>query len=313
LPNQKQERSDAVFDEIKNLVTESRNPDSEDIDTRSIAGILQIINDQDKTVAEAVARELPYIEKAVELVVEAFKNGGRLFYIGAGTSGRLGILDAVECPPTFGTDPEMVQCVIAGGTDAIIHAKEGSEDQAEQAIADLLQVGITGKDVACGIAASQRTPYVMAAIAKARDIGARTIYLSCNPRDEFDLAVDVAICPVVGPEVVMGSTRMKAGTATKLVLNMISTTAMICLGKVYGNMMVDLQMNSRKLEERSKRTVMMITGVGYKAASDTLREAGGHVKTALVMILASVPAAEAARRLEINEGFVRKAIQMSQK
>jgi len=312
LPNRRQPPND-VFEELKGLVTESRNPVSEDIDTKSVRDILQIINDQDKTVADAVAKELPYIAKAVELVVEAFKGAGRLFYIGAGTSGRLGVLDAVECPPTFGTDPDMVQCIIAGGNDAIIQAKEGSEDQAGQAAEDLLKHGLTDKDVACGIAASQRTPYVLAAIAKAREIGARTIYLSCNPRTEFDQAVDVAICPVVGPEVVMGSTRMKAGTATKLVLNMISTTAMICLGKVYGNMMVDLQMNSRKLEERSKKTVMMVTGVDYDTASTYLQQAGGHVKTALVMILAGVSPVEAAQRLETSAGFVRKAIQMNQK
>ena len=312
MPNRRQPPND-VFEELKGLVTESRNPVSEDIDTKSVRDILQIINDQDKTVADAVAKELPYIAKAVELVVEAFKGAGRLFYIGAGTSGRLGVLDAVECPPTFGTDPDMVQCIIAGGNDAIIQAKEGSEDQAGQAAEDLLKHGLTDKDVACGIAASQRTPYVLAAIAKAREIGARTIYLSCNPRTEFDQAVDVAICPVVGPEVVMGSTRMKAGTATKLVLNMISTTAMICLGKVYGNMMVDLQMNSRKLEERSKKTVMMVTGVDYDTASTYLQQAGGHVKTALVMILAGVSPVEAAQRLETSAGFVRKAIQMNQK
>lgn len=302
---------DSVFDEIKNLVTEARNPASEDIDSKSTEEILRIINGEDHTIPPIIEKEIPYIAKAVDILVDAFKKGGRLFYIGAGTSGRLGVLDAAECPPTFGTNPEMIQGIIAGGERALVRAQEGSEDLAEKGASDLMDRGFTQKDVACGIAASYRTPYVLGAVKNARQIGAKTIYVTCNPRNEIKVDVDVAICPVVGPEVVMGSTRMKAGTATKLVLNMLTTTSMIRLGKVYGNMMVDLQMNSRKLEERSKRTVMMITGVDYEQAVDVLRKAGGHVKTALVMILANVDANEARQRLEAGDGFVRNAIEMS--
>jgi N-acetylmuramic acid 6-phosphate etherase len=300
---------DRVFEEIKNLVTEARNPASENIDGMTTEEILKLINREDATIPGIVEREIPYIAEAVELLVETFKNGGRLFYIGAGTSGRLGVLDAAECPPTFGTDPDMIQGIIAGGEKALVVAQEGSEDRAKQGAEDLIKRGFTQDDVACGIAASYRTPYVLSAIKKAKEIGSKTIYVTCNPRENLRLDVDIAICPVVGPEVVMGSTRMKAGTATKLVLNMLTTTSMIRLGKVYGNMMVDLQMNSRKLEERSKRTVMMVTGVDYHEASLMLDEAGGHVKTALVMILSNVNADEARKRLALCDGFVRRAIE----
>jgi N-acetylmuramic acid 6-phosphate etherase len=299
---------DGVFDEIKKLITEARNPASEDIDNKSTEEILRIINGEDFTIPAIVEKEIPYIARAVDILVDAFKKGGRLFYIGAGTSGRLGVLDAAECPPTFGTNPGMVQGIIAGGEIALVRSQEGSEDQVEKGAADLMGRGFSPNDVACGIAASFRTPYVLSAIKKAREIGAKTIYVTCNPRTDIKLDVDVAICPVVGPEVVMGSTRMKAGTATKLVLNMLTTTSMIRLGKVYGNMMVDLQMTSRKLEERSKRTVMMVTGVDYKEASHVLNKAGGHVKTALVMILTNVDAHKARKRLSASDGFVRGAI-----
>jgi N-acetylmuramic acid 6-phosphate etherase len=297
-----------VFDEIKDLITEASNPASADIDSKSTEEILRLINSEDKQVAVAVESEIPYIAQAVEIIVTAFKNGGRLFYIGAGTSGRLGVLDAAECPPTFGTDPNLIQGIIAGGAEALVKAQEGSEDRPADGERDLLARGFGEKDVACGIAASRRTPYVIAAMKKAHELRAKTIFVTCNPRSELSLEVDVTICPVVGPEVVMGSTRMKAATATKLVLNMLTTTAMIRLGKVYGNMMVDLQMNSRKLEERSKRTVMMVTGIDYEQASTTVQQAGGHVKTALVMILANVDVNEARRRLQVSDGFVRRAI-----
>ena len=297
-----------LFEELEGLVTEARNPATSDIDSKSTEEILRLINQEDKKVPFIVEKEIPYIAQAVDIIVEAFKNGGRLFYIGAGTSGRLGVLDAAECPPTFGTPPEMVQGVIAGGYEALVRAQEGAEDQGEQGAKDLQARGFNKKDVACGIAASRRTPYVIGAIRWARQIGAKTIYIACNPRSELKLPVDVAICPVVGPEVIMGSTRMKAGTAQKLILNMLTTTAMIRLGKVYGNLMVDLQMTSRKLEERSKRIVMMVTGVDYKTAEKVLQQAGGHVKTALVMILAQVDAHQARERLERSGGFVREAV-----
>lgn len=298
-----------LFEELKNLITEKRNPDTLDIDSKSIEEILRIINNEDKKVAFAVEKEIPYIEQAVEIIVDAFKNGGRLIYIGAGTSGRLGVLDASECPPTFGTDPEMVQGIIAGGREALIRAQEGAEDRKEQGAIDLMNLNFTQKDVACGIAASRRTPYVVGAIEKAHEIGAKTIYITCTHRKDMNLDVDVAICPVVGPEVIMGSTRMKSGTAQKIVLNMLTTTSMIRLGKVYGNMMVDLQMTSKKLEERSKRTVMIVTGIDYETAEKVLIDAHGHVKTALVMILKGVDREEAQRRLKLTNGFVRGAIE----
>lgn len=301
----------SIFEQLKNLVTEARNPNSENIDSKNIDEILRIINAEDKTVPAIVEKEIPYIAQAVEMLVSTFKRSGRLFYIGAGTSGRLGVLDAAECPPTFGTPPEMIQGIIAGGEKALVSAQEGIEDQYEQGALDLVDRTFSAKDIACGIAASYRTPYVLGALAKAKEIGAKTIFITCNPRPEVKAKtdVDVLICPVVGPEVVMGSTRMKAGTATKLVLNMLTTAAMIRLGKVYGNMMVDLKMNSRKLEERSKRTVMMVTGVEYEEAANVLKQAGGHVKTALVMILANVDANEASKRLQESDGFVRGAIE----
>jgi len=297
-----------IFDEIKDLITESRNPATMEIDAKSTTDILQLINNEDRKIAYIVAAELPYIVQAVELLVAAFKSGGKLFYVGAGTSGRLGVLDASECPPTYGTDPEMIQGIIAGGYKALVRSQEGVEDVFEQGAQDLLDHGFSAKDVVCGIAASRRTPYVIGALTRAREMGGKTIYLTCNPRAEITISVDVAICPVVGPEVVMGSTRMKAGTATKLVLNMLTTTAMIRLGKVYENMLVDLQMTSKKLEERSKRTVMHVTGLSYEEASRVLEQAGGHVKTALMMILAGVTPDEARRKLAQAGGFVRQAL-----
>jgi len=297
-----------LFDEIKNLSTEKRNPRTKEIDKKSIPDVLQLINNEDKQVPLAVAKEIPYISQAVELVVQTFKRGGRLFYIGAGTSGRLGVLDASECPPTFGVSPEMVQGIIAGGLPALVKAQEGAEDRKEDGGRDLLQHGFTPNDIACGLAASMRTPYVIGAIEQAKQIGAKTLFVTCTPREKLKVQVDVAICPVVGPEVVMGSTRMKSGTAQKLILNMITTTAMIRLGKVYENMMVDLQATNKKLEERSKRTVMIVTGVDYEIAERFLKEAEGHVKTAIVMILANVDRKEALQRLAKSDGFVRGAL-----
>ena len=299
-----------LFEELKSLATEQSNPRSLQIDTAPVREILEIINTEDHRVPIAVREEIPYIEQAVDLVVEAFKVGGRLFYVGAGTSGRLGILDASECPPTFGVPYDMVQGLIAGGKEAVFRAQEGAEDLEENGVRDVEKAGITAKDVVCGIAASRRTPYVVGAIKHARKLGCKTLFVTCNPRSEFNLDVDVAICPVVGPEVIMGSTRMKSGTAQKLVLNMITTASMIRLGKVYRNMMVDLQMTNKKLVERSKRIVMTVTGVDYAEASRVLELAGGHVKTALVMILAGVDAAVARERLEAAGGFVRPAISM---
>jgi N-acetylmuramic acid 6-phosphate etherase len=279
-----------------------------ELDKLDTEGILRLINAEDKLVPLAVEREIPYIAQAVELIVASFKKGGRLLYFGAGTSGRLGVVDASECPPTFGTEPSQVVGVMAGGQAAMFRSQEGAEDNEAQARNDVDAHGVSASDTVCGIAASRRTPYVVAAVGRARELGARTIYVTTNPRSEFNLAVDVAICPEVGPEVLMGSTRMKSGTAQKLVLNMLTTATMVKLGKVYENMMVDLQLTNNKLVERSKRIIMMATGVDYQAASEYLQKAGGHVKTAMVMIAAGVPADEARKRIVKADGFVRGAM-----
>jgi N-acetylmuramic acid 6-phosphate etherase len=301
----------ALFRELQTLTTEQRNPRSMQIDAASTEEILRIINEEDARVAPAVRDELSYIAEAVDTVVDAFRQGGRLIYAGAGTSGRLGVLDAAECPPTFGTSPEMVQGLIAGGEAAMFRAQEGAEDHEAYGAEAIDGVGARPPDVVCGIAASRRTPYVVGAVKRAKALGCKTLYVTCNPREAFDLHehVDTAICVAVGPEVIMGSTRMKSGTAQKLVLNMITTAAMVRLGKVYENMMVDLQMTNEKLKERSKRIVMTVTGVDYEVAARTLSAAGGHVKTALVMLLAGVDSEAARARLEAADGFVRGAIE----
>ena len=288
-----------------------------DIDFRSVEEILVLINNEDKRVALAVETQLPYIAKAVELVVETLRNEGRLLYIGAGTSGRLGILDAVECPPTFGTDPKMIQGLIAGGEKAMFRAQEGAEDYEKNGARDIDKKNIRKNDVVCGIAASLRTPYVIGAVKRAKQLGAHTIYVTTNPRSSFSLpefsgltsAIDIAICPEVGPEIIMGSTRMKSGTAQKLVLNMITTAAMVRLGKVYENMMIDLQMTNQKLRERAKRIVMIVTGISYDEATEALMKSSFQVKTAIVMIKASVPPEEARLRLKKSVGLVRAAIE----
>ena len=305
-----------LFYQLAKLDTERRNASSFRIDSAPIRQILSIINKEDQKVAKAVTKEIPSIAKAVEMVVKSFRQGGRLIYVGAGTSGRVGVLDAVECPPTYGTSPHMVQAIIAGGKEAVFRSQEGSEDRVDEGARAVKKLKVSNKDVVCGIAASIRTPFVMSAILQAKKMGAKTIYFTTNPRSILRLreflplrkALDVAICPFVGPEVITGSTRMKSGTAQKLVLNMISTAAMIRLGKVYENMMIDLKMNSRKLEERAKRVLMIATGVDYETATEMLERANGHVKTAIVMIKAKVSAREARVRLGNASGFVRAAI-----
>ncbi|HEY9167146.1 MAG TPA: N-acetylmuramic acid 6-phosphate etherase [Candidatus Kryptonia bacterium] len=298
-----------LFDKLISLTTESRNPASTDIDSLDTLGILKVINNEDKKIAFAVNLELPYIARAVDIVVVAMRSGGRLIYVGAGTSGRIGVQDAAECPPTFGTDPGLIRGLIAGGKRAVFRSQEGAEDSESDGANDVVAISVTDKDVVCGIAASRRTPYVVGAVKKAREVGAKTIFVTTNPRSQFDLDVDVAICPEVGPEVIMGSTRMKSGTAQKMVLNMLTTASMVKLGKVYENMMVDLQMTNEKLHERSKRTLMTIANTDYNTASKILKLAGGHVKTAVVMMCANVNAAEAKKRLAKSDGFVRKAIE----
>jgi N-acetylmuramic acid 6-phosphate etherase len=311
------EQAKKLFEQLHQLSTEQRNPRSMDIDARSINEILRIINDEDKTIAAAIEKEIPFIASAVELVVASFNNGGRLIYVGAGTSGRIGVVDASECPPTYGVPFEMVQGIIAGGDSAMFRAVEGAEDSQEKGAHAIDGKHVGPHDVVCGIAASLRTPFVIGAVVHAKGCGARTLFVTTNPRKNFDLpeykalaeAVDVKICVEVGPEVIMGSTRMKSGTAQKLVLNMITTTAMIRLGKVYENMMIDLQMTNKKLVERAKRVVMTITGVSYEEADRYLKEAKGHVKTALVMIKTNVSYDEATTRLHYAQGFVRSAIE----
>jgi N-acetylmuramic acid 6-phosphate etherase len=303
--------SKKLFSEISQLSTEQRNLRSMDIDTRSTLEVLKIINEEDKTVPFAVEKEIPYIGKAVDLIVKSIKNGGRLFYFGAGTSGRLGVVDASECPPTFGTPYGLISGYIAGGKEAMFRAQEGAEDYEENGAEDIVNAKVNSRDVVCGIAASRRTPYVVGAIKKAKELGAVTLFITTNPREQFNLKeVDIAICPYVGPEVIMGSTRMKSGTAQKLVLNMLTTAAMIRLGKVYENMMIDLQMTNKKLIERSKRIIMTITGISYEKATEYLKKAEGHVKTALVMIMSNVDVKEAKERLIKADGFVRKAIEL---
>ncbi|HNR67717.1 MAG TPA: N-acetylmuramic acid 6-phosphate etherase [bacterium] len=302
--------SKEIFDQLETIDTEQRNQATCNIDRESTHNILLMMNNEDLRVAVAVRDEIPYIERAVEILLGAFRAGGRLIYVGAGTSGRLGVLDASECPPTFGVDPEMVQGLIAGGQKALVRAQEGAEDLYEQGAEDLMAKEVTPRDVVCGIAASRRTPYVVGAIEQARIVGCKTLYITCTQRQKMNIEVDVAICPFTGPEVLMGSTRLKAGTATKLVLNMLTTTAMIRLGKVYENMMVDLQMTSKKLEERSKRTLIHVfPGLSYDEADKLLREAAGHVKTAIVMRLTSCDRTTAHERLRKNDGFIYRAVQ----
>lgn len=297
-----------IFEEVSGLTTEQRNPRTMDLDQLDTRSLLERINAEDRLVAEIVAGEIPWIEQAVELVVAAFQQGGRLIYAGAGTSGRLGVLDAAECPPTFGTPSSMVQAVIAGGLPALTGAVEGAEDRGEEAVAALADLNVGPNDVVLAIAASRRTPYALAALEEGCRRGARTVFLTTNPRDSLTVEVDVAICPVVGPEAVMGSTRMKSGTAQKLVLNMITTASMIRMGKVYENMMVDLMATSRKLVERSRRTVMIVTGLDYEAASRAIEAADGHVKTAIVMTRVGVDRDEARRRLQAAGGQMRTAL-----
>ncbi|WP_428908863.1 N-acetylmuramic acid 6-phosphate etherase [Niallia sp. Krafla_26] len=291
---------------LEKLTTELRNPNSTDLDTKSINEILNVMNNEDKSVPLAVEQEIQQIESAVKYAIDSFLQGGRLIYIGAGTSGRLGILDASECPPTFGVDPKMVQGIMAGGLKAITDAVEGAEDDELQGGNDLKSISLTDKDTVVGIAASGRTPYVIGALRYAKSIGAKTVSLSNNKHSVIGEIADVAIEVVTGAEVVTGSTRLKAGTAQKLVLNMISTTSMIGMGKVYENLMVDVQPTNEKLVERSKKIIMEATGVHYEAASDYFEKANRKVKVAIVMILMNCDYEKAIERLEKSNGFIRK-------
>ncbi|MFB5195104.1 N-acetylmuramic acid 6-phosphate etherase [Neobacillus sp. KR4-4] len=298
-----------MTENLELLTTESRNEQSMQIDTASPSDILRIMNEQDQLIALAVKDVLPDIEAAVQFVVESFKNGGRLIYCGAGTSGRLGVLDAVECPPTFSTDPEMVQGLIAGGERAFLKAVEGAEDQPEFGVNDLKEIGLTKDDTVIGIAASGRTPYVIGALRYARSIGAKTVALSCNRNAAISQEADQAIEVIVGPEVLTGSTRLKSGTAHKMILNMISTSSMILLGKAYENLMVDVHVSNQKLKERAIGIIRKITGVSYEQASETLEASNLQVKTAIVMIKTNTSKQKAEQLLIEANGYVKKAIQ----
>ncbi|WP_368939600.1 N-acetylmuramic acid 6-phosphate etherase [Proteus mirabilis] len=294
--------------DLSNLVTESRNHHSEHIDTLSTLEMLKVINNEDKKVPFAVEAALPHIAQLVDKVVTAFSQGGRLIYCGAGTSGRLGILDASECPPTYGTPHDMVIGLIAGGHKAILQAVENAEDNVQLGAEDLRQLNFNVKDVLVGIAASGRTPYVIGALDYARSLGAVTGAISCNPDSPIAQRADIAITPIVGPEVVTGSSRMKAGTAQKLVLNMITTGAMIKMGKVFGNLMVDVEATNAKLIERQIRIVMQATECDRATAEQALAQCQRHCKTAILMILAGVDAQQATQLLAQNKGFIRQAL-----
>jgi N-acetylmuramic acid 6-phosphate etherase len=293
---------------LAGLTTEGRNPGSASLDTLSTVELLTLINNEDRTVPAAVAAALPEIARAVELIVAAFKAGGRLIYVGAGTSGRLGVLDASEAPPTFGVDAGLIQAVIAGGKEAVFQAVENCEDDRERGGAELAAVQVGAKDVVVGIAASGRTPYVSGALLAARRAGAKTIALVCNEDSDLGKLADLCITVVVGPEVLTGSTRMKAGTAQKLVLNMLSTGAMIKMGKVYQNLMVDLQPSNLKLVERAIGIITTITGVDSGAARRLLQESGYDVKSAIVMAEGNLSTSEATALLDSCQGWVREAI-----
>lgn len=293
------------------MITESRNPQSEQIDNISTLDMLNIINSEDKKVAIAVEKELKHIAEAVDAISQAFMQGGRLIYSGAGTSGRLGILDASECPPTYGTKAEMVVGLIAGGHDAIFKAVENAEDNSQLGCDDLKAIGFNQHDILVGIAASGRTPYVIGGIEYANQLGAVTVSVSCNSNSPIAKLAKIAITPVVGPEVVTGSSRMKAGTAQKLVLNMLTTGSMIKIGKVYGNLMVDVEATNKKLIERQVNIVMQATSCSRDEAEQALSECKRHCKTAIVMILANLSADEATSLLAKNNGFIRAAIKSS--
>jgi N-acetylmuramic acid 6-phosphate etherase len=266
---------------LENLLTEQPNPASAHIDTLSTEEMLRVINAEDRKVAEAVEREIPSIARGVDAIAAAFRRGGRMFYIGAGTSGRLGVLDASECPPTFGVAPDLVQGIIAGGEAALSRATETTEDDPAIGARDLTARAFTANDILTGIAASGRTPYVLGAVAEAKRLGATTIGVSCTPDSELARTVDIAITPLVGPEVIAGSTRMKAGTAQKLVLNMLTTGAFVRMGYVYGNLMVNVQPKNSKLRDRAKRIIAQAAGVSYERAGQLLSEAGDKVPEAI--------------------------------
>ncbi len=293
---------------LSTLITEQRNPNSMHVDSLSALEIVQLMNDEDKQVPLAIEKCLPQIAQAVECIVAAFQQGGRLVYIGAGTSGRLGVLDASECPPTFGVSPEMVKGIIAGGERALRHPIEGAEDSKAQAVVDLQTIQLSSKDVLVGIAASGRTPYVIGALEYAKSLGSVTVSIASNPNSAMANIVDIAIDTVVGPEVLTGSSRLKSGTAQKLVLNMLTTASMILMGKCYQNLMVDVQASNEKLKARAIRIVMQATDCDKALAEETLKQADQNAKLAIMMILSGLDRAQAEALLEKYHGKLQLAL-----
>ena len=293
---------------LSTLITEQRNPNSMHVDSLSALEIVQLMNDEDKQVPLAIEKCLPQIAQAVECIVAAFQQGGRLVYIGAGTSGRLGVLDASECPPTFGVSPEMVKGIIAGGERALRHPIEGAEDSKAQAVVDLQTIQFSSKDVLVGIAASGRTPYVIGALEYAKSLGSVTVSIASNPNSAMANIVDIAIDTVVGPEVLTGSSRLKSGTAQKLVLNMLTTASMILMGKCYQNLMVDVQASNEKLKARAIRIVMQATDCDKALAEETLKQADQNAKLAIMMILSGLERVQAETLLEKHQGKLQLAL-----
>ena len=293
---------------LSTLITEQRNPNSMHVDSLSALEIVQLMNEEDKQVPLAIEKCLPQIAQAVECIVAAFQQGGRLVYIGAGTSGRLGVLDASECPPTFGVSPEMVKGIIAGGERALRHPIEGAEDSKSQAVVDLQTIQFSSKDVLVGIAASGRTPYVIGALEYAKSLGSVTVSIASNPNSAMANIVDIAIDTVVGPEVLTGSSRLKSGTAQKLVLNMLTTASMILMGKCYQNLMVDVQASNEKLKARAIRIVMQATDCDKTLAEETLKLADQNAKLAIMMILSGLDRAQAEALLEKHHGKLQLAL-----
>lgn len=295
--------------DLSKLITEQPNENSKNIESKSIEEIIEIFNKEDQKALSAVIKEKKNIARAIELIVESFKSGGRLIYVGAGTSGRLGVLDSSECPPTFGVERDMVQGIIAGGYDALLRSIEHAEDYPEHGREAIRQRNVNAKDTVVGIAASGRTPFVIGALEEAYNLGAKIIFISCNPLDTDMPFVDVFILPIVGPEIIAGSTRLKAGTATKLILNMLSSISMIKIGKVYDNLMVDVQAWNDKLIDRAKRLIIQLGGVDYEKAGEILEEAHGKAKVGIVMAKRKCNYETALKLLRKNDNILRKVIE----
>lgn len=293
---------------LAKLNTEQQNPKTMNIDQMTTEDIITVINQEDTLVPNVIARQVPNISEVVDKIVAAFKQGGRLIYVGAGTSGRLGIIDASECPPTYGTDPGMVVGIIAGGKEAMTEAIEGVEDDKQQGQTDMEEISLTAKDVVVGIAASGRTPYTIGALEYAKSLGAVTVSVVCSKASEMEKVSDHSIAAVVGPEVITGSTRMKAGTAQKLILNMLSTASMIKMGKVYGNLMVDVQMTNEKLHSRAVNIVKMATGASDEEAKKAIEEQNYNTKAAILQIITGLKGDGARELLEKHDGYLREAI-----